>query len=394
MRLQRPGVRAALLTALVLAVAGCGGSGRSVLNPLTWLSPADSRPKPAPLPELKDAAGVRVLWQAALGSGGDAQFVPAVVGGGVYAAAADGTVAGFDASGGAQRWRIRLDDRLSGGVGAGGGMVVVGSGEGVVIALDAGNGAPRWRARVSSEVLAAPVVLDDLVLVRSADARIFALDARDGRRRWVYQRSLPPLTVRTAAGLAARGQSIFVGFPGGRLAVLGAANGAVRWEGTVALPRGTTELERVTDVVGLPWISEREVCAVAYQGRVACFDADRGSNLWARELSSVAGLGADARYVFVSDDKGAVHALDRSSGSSVWKQDRLSQRSLTAPVPLGNFVAVADFQGFVHFLARENGAFVARAGTDGSAVAAPPVPVPGGLLVQTRNGALVALALP
>ena len=40
----------------------------------------------------------------------------------------------------------------------------------------------------------------------------------------------------------------------------------------MALPRGATELERVADVMGNPVVDERQVCAVAYQGRVACFD--------------------------------------------------------------------------------------------------------------------------
>src|SRR3972149_5348703 len=94
----------------------------------------------------------------------------------------------------------------------------------------------------------------------------------------------------------ARGM-VFAGFSGGKLVAVLLANGGVRWEATVSLPRGTTELERVTDVVGLPWISEREVCAVAYQGRVACFDVITGNLLWARPMSSTAGLDADPRYV-------------------------------------------------------------------------------------------------
>lgn len=384
--------RLGMAAVLAAVVGGCSSSSNISLNPISWFA-EDRRPKPAPLPELKSTVPVRTLWQATVGSGADLQFVPAVTAGAVFAAAADGTVARFDAASGAQRWRVRLSVRLSGGVGAGGGVVVVGTAEGVVIGLDADSGVERWKVRVSSEVLAAPVITDDLVVVRSTDARIFGLDALDGRRRWVYQRTLPPLTVRTAAGVSARGSTIYVGFPGGRLVALASGNGAVRWEGAVSLPKGTTELERVTDVVGLPWVSDREVCAVAYQGRAACFDAGKGSGFWARELSSSAGLGADARYVFVSDDRGTVHALDRSSGNSIWKQDRLSLRNLTAPVPLGNVIMVADLQGFVHLLSRDNGAFVGRAATDGSPVVSPPVVIPGGVLVQTRSGGLFALSI-
>jgi len=61
------------------------------------------------------------------------------------------------------------------------------------------------------------------------------------------------------------------------------------WESTVALPRGATELERVADVMGNPVLDERQVCAVAYQGRVACFDRRNGSPLWARDTPATAG---------------------------------------------------------------------------------------------------------
>jgi hypothetical protein len=36
---------------------------------------------------------------------------------------------------------------------------------------------------------------------------------------------------------------------------------------------------------------------------------------------------------------------------------------------------------------------VARIATDGSAVRAAPLPIPGGVLVQTRNGGLFAISL-
>src|SRR5205085_970869 len=121
---------------------------------------------------------------------------------------------------------------------------------------------------------------------------------------------------------------------------LSIANGAVRWEATVAIPKGTTELERVVDVVGDPVLQGREVCAAAYQGRVGCYDATSGQQIWVRDISTLTGTSADARYCYVSEDRGSVQAFDRSSGRSVWKQDRLSLRELTLPTPVENAVAV------------------------------------------------------
>jgi outer membrane protein assembly factor BamB len=384
---RRAGWRRLGMPLAVLLVAGCGmGSW----NPVNWFL-RSAPPPPAPLAEIRNPVPSRVLWQASVGRARDAAFTPAVAGGSVFAAGADGLVTRLDAATGRQIWQVKLPSALSGGVGADGKLVAVGSAEGEVITLDA-DGRVLWRSRVSSEVLAPPEVAGDLVVVRSADSRIFALDARDGRRRWIYQRQAPSLAVRSPAGLVVRAGFVFAGFSGGKLVALSLANGGLRWEGTVSVPKGTTELERVTDVIGLPWVGEREACAVAFQGRVACFDLGNGNQLWARDMSSSSGLGVDARYVYVSEDRGAVSALERTTGRSLWRQDRLTNRNLSAPLPLGGEIAVGDLQGFVHLLARDSGAFVGRIATDGSAVRTPPVPLPNGFLVQTSGGSLYALA--
>jgi outer membrane protein assembly factor BamB len=222
---------------------------------------------------------------------------------------------------------------------------------------------------------------------------VFAFGEDDGKRRWVYQRAPASLIVRSAAGMTIVGDTAFAGFSGGKLAAIALANGGVRWESTVAVPKGATELERVTDVVGDPVVQGREVCAAAYQGRVACFETASGRQLWTRELSSLTGVSLDARYAFVSDDRGGVHALDRSNGRSVWKQDKLTNRQLSLPGSAGAAVAVGDFEGYVHFLSRDSGAFVARYASGGGAVRAAPVRLPSSVLVQTQDGTLVALAL-
>ena len=350
-------------------------------------------PKPAELPALERAQQVRVLWSARVGRAQSFTFSPALASDAVFAAARDGTVVRLDAAKGEERWRASVERRLSGGVGASERTVVVATEEGEVLALEAADGKLRWRARVSSEVLGAPALGAGLVLVRSADNRIFAFGEADGKRRWVYQRAAASLVVRNAAGIAIAEDAAFAGFPGGRLVALALANGAVRWESTVALPKGATELERVTDIVGTPQLAGREVCAAAYQGRVACFEAANGRPVWARELSSLTGVALDARYAYVADDRGAVHALDRSNGRSLWKQDKLAHRQLSQPGSLGNAVAVGDLAGYVHFLSRETGAFVARYASGGGPVRAAPVNLPSSLLIQTEDGTLVALAL-
>lgn len=378
-----------LFLALPLAVVLSACSTMEKINPVNWFSSAP-KVKPAELEPISPSASLAVLWQSGVGSAGGYVLTPAVVGSSVYAAAQDGTVARYD--NGSQVWRINAGQTISGGVGADGRMVAVATAKGEVLAFD-NTGKTLWKARVTSEVLAAPQIAEGLVLVRSGDNRIFGLDAADGKRKWVYQRSTPSLSLRSNVGVTVAGKVALAGFPGGKLVAIALNNGAAVWEATVALPKGATELERVSDVTSAPVVATREVCAVAYQGRVACFDLASGNHLWSRDMSSAAGLDMDARNVYVSDDKGAVHALDRVNGATVWKQDKLFMRQLNRPIALGNHVAVGDFQGVVHLLRRETGAFAARYNTDSSGIAAEPQRVERGFLMQTRNGGLYALAV-
>jgi len=382
----------AVLGALAL-VAGCGGT---------------PGPQPAELTALESPKPLRVLWSTSLAEsrtygeswpppppdvGSDRWiFFPILIGDAVYATSRDGVVARLDAANGRRRWRTAVEMPVSSGVGADADTVAVANEDGEVVALEAGNGKVRWRARVSSEVLAPPEIGAGLVLVRTVDNRIFAFNVADGKRRWVYQRAVATLILHVPAGITISGDSAYAGFPGGKLVAVALSNGGQRWEATVSIPKGSTELERVSDVVGRPALQGREVCAVAYQGRVACYDAASGRQLWTRELSSATGVSLDARYAYVSDDKGAVQALDRSNGQSVWKQDKLSYRQLTMPLPDGQAIVVGDFEGYVHFMARDSGAFVSRFETRGGAVRAVPIGLPAGLLVQTEDGSLHALA--
>jgi outer membrane protein assembly factor BamB len=373
------------LAVLLMAAAFAGGcSWLDTINPF-----AGKGPKMAELTPFAASLEARTSWSESVGKSDVHVFVPAVSGSSVYAAGGDGSVVRIDD--GQVTWRIDAGQPLSAGVGTDGKLVAVASAKGDVLVFFAADGAPAWKTKATSEVLSPPAVGEGLVIVRSTDNRLAAFDMADGRRKWLYQRTSPALTLRSAAPPVIDGNYVFVGFPDGKLVAVGLGNGIAVWEGTVALPKGATELERIADVTSPPVISGNTICAVAFQGRVACFDLNNGNLLWARDMSSSAGLAMDSRYLFVTDDRGAVHAFDLFSGSSVWKQEALSMRRVSAPLPRRSWVAVADVQGIIHFLNREDGAFVARVDTDGSPVPASPLALGTGLVVQTAKGAVYAI---
>jgi outer membrane protein assembly factor BamB len=350
---------------------------------------SSSKEKPAKLVNFTPNASVNVLWKERVGNSKPYVFSPALDDGALYAADAKGAVTAFGENG-RELWRNDTNRALSGGVGARSDYIMVGTRKGQVVVLD-GGGQVRWITQVSSEVLAPPQYADGVVVARSGDGRIYGLNAADGSRKWVYQRGTPALTVRSFAGALVSRGAVFAGYPGGKLVALNLQTGALGWEGTVAQPRGATELERVADVTSVPVLDGTLLCAVAYQGRIACFDAARGTPLWARDVSSFSGLAIGGTTVYVTDDRGAVIALDKNSGSSLWKQDKLTDRRVSGPLVYRNYVVVGDLEGIVHVINRDDGSFAARISTDGSAIVATPIALDNAVLVQTRKGGLFAI---
>lgn len=360
------------------ALAGCGwfsGTKRAALQPL----------------QFTPTAQLATPWRAGVGKKVTPAFIPALRGDVIYAATPEGEVGAYKGGNGQGLWRISLGERLSAGVGLGEDSLLVGTLKGQVIALD-NSGKVLWRSQLSSEIAAAPQGAEGVVVARTTDGRLFGLEADSGKRRWVFQRALPALTLRYQPTLRLIQGGVLIGLPGGKLAFMNLSNGEVGWEATVALPRGSTELERVADVVSVPVVDAERACAVAFQGRVACFDLQTGNIAWGRDFSSSVTLAADERAVYVVDEQGAVAAFLKATGASVWRQDKLQERRLSAPAVVGSRILVADEKGVTYALGKEDGALAAQVAGDGSALTGISVLSERSAVAQTRNGNLIAFA--
>lgn len=351
-----------------------------------------STPKRAPvdLPPFTATLKPRVIWSETIGSSGNAALTPAIFENDIYAAAGDGRVVRLDARG-KTLWRKEAGFPVSAGVAAGEGVAVVGGANGEVAALDLETGAIRWKATVPGELLGHIVIGRGLVILRSSDARLFALDITSGANRWTVQRPLPPLVLRADGGMVMRDDLVVASFPGGRLLGVNAATGVVRYDATVATPKGTTELERIVDVVGTPVFEGDTVCVASYQGRIGCMNAANGQPVWGRDFSAPVGAAADGRFVFGVDEASVVQAFTANTGTLTWTNDRFKYRSISTPLSWQRAIVVGDYQGYLHFLGREDGVEIGRLSTNG------PIRVPlqladaiapGSLLAQTTAGGI------
>lgn len=375
-------MRGMVLSVSVAALAGCG-----------MFSSSDPRQEPSPLTEYAPGASVGVVWTASIGRGSGSSFAPTATGGAAYAATPNGSVAKVDLASGAIQWSASVSPDLSAGVGSDGITTAVAAVDGSVIAFD-DTGKEKWRTRATSRVDVPPVVGDGVVVVRSSDYRIQAFDAETGETLWDVQRPGPALALKTNMRMIIIEGLVVSGLPNGRLIAIGAQDGSVQWEGAVAVSRGATDLERISDIVGEPQVQGAILCGVAYQGNITCFDISQGGMpIWEQRFSSTTGLGSDRVNVYAANPSSIVHAYGLETGEPAWQQQALRNRRVTAPAVVAPGVLVGDYQGYVHVLARSDGALLGRTQLGGGAIVSPPLATERGVLVQTGNGNLALIGV-
>lgn len=343
----------------------------------------------AKLPDLGEnipVLGVRQAWSAKVGGGVAKPLDVRAQDHIVTIASVEGSVVALDARTGGDLWRANVGMPLSAGAGSDGRFAAVVSHSNVLVLLDQGKEA--WRQTLSSQVFTAPLVAGGRVFVLAADRSISAFDLNTGKKLWSQPRvGGDALVLKQSGVMLAVGDTLVVG-AAGRMVGHNPDTGSVRWEASLASPRGVNDVERLVELVGRFSRVGDSVCARAFQAAVGCVNVsrDRASVVWSQSANGSEGVHGDAETIFGSESNGNVLAWRRDDGSRVWFSDRLKLRKLTAPLLLGRSVIIGDSEGVVHFLSRTDGAPLNRVSTDSSGVAAAPVVAADTLVVVTRNG--------
>jgi outer membrane protein assembly factor BamB len=361
-----------------------------------WFGGEDNATPPAKLEDIKHPVRLKELWNQDIGVGYDKQsvnLVPVVSGPYILAADRRGRVVELSADTGKELWETTTEAPISAGPGAGEGLVLVGASDGQVIALKLDDGSIAWRTHVSSEVLSVPRIDLGIVVIQSVDGSVTGLGSSDGHQLWVSDHSVPVLTLRGTASPAVERGGVITGLGSGKVVAMTTAKGYQVWETSIAIPKGRTEIDRLVDVDADPVIVGDTVYAVSYQGKLAIIDLRSGNLGWSRDLSSYTGLAVDFSKIYVTDADSKVWALSRDNGTSVWKQEKLHNRVLTAPALFGDYVAVGDFEGYLHLLSSYDGRIVGRIRVDRKGIAARPVVVDDVLYVYGKSGTLAAYKL-
>lgn len=376
--------RTTLLILAVLPLAACG-----------WFSKDNTR-KPTELTSIETTLKVREVWGRSFGDGvGDAylRLAPMIVGDKLYIVDASGEIGALALEDGKEIWDVSTDVDVSAGVNGDEELLVIGTWDGQVIAVSTEDGSELWRKQLSSEVMALSRVDLGVVVARTNDSRVTGLDVGSGAVRWSTSRKSPLLLLRGESVPVVDNGKVMVGFDDGKLAAISMSRGNVLWQATVDAPEGRSELERMVDIDGSMRIEDGIIYVVGFHGRLAAITVNDGRLIWDRELSSYRGLDVDQSRVYVTDEDSNVWALDRRNGASLWKQDALKYRKLTAPVVIDDYIIVGDYDGYVHWIATSDGQFVARTRVDSDGIMVKPLVFNNRAYVHHSDGTIVALEI-
>ncbi len=370
-----------LLLVSSLSLAGCSifGSDDEAADP------------PTPLGDFEPTIELKRSMSAGLGDGGGALRLalrPAGDGTRVYAANATGDIYAFDGVSGKKVWQSDVKAALSAGPGVGDGRLVVAERNGYVIALDAPSGDELWRRDIAAEVLAPPVLGGERVLLRTVDGRLIALDGATGEQLWFVEQPVPRLSQRGISAPVISGDKVIAAFDNGRVMAVNLLSGDTEWELPLGIPSGRSDIERMVDADGAMAAVGNDLYITGFRARTAAVAVESGQALWAREMSSYAGLGVDWTNIYLSLDDDRVLALSRANGAQEWSSESFLRRQLTAPVPFGEYVAIGDFEGYVHVLSARTGALAARVRVGDGAIIMRPYVMGSTLYVQSSDGTL------
>lgn len=294
------------------------------------------------------------------------KLVPSVAQDRLYAADHKGTVVALDRSTGKKIWRVNTSHKFTAGPKIlDNSLVLLATAQGKIVALDISTGQVAWESKVSSEVLGAPVGGNGVVLAHAIDGSVTALDSKAGELLWRVDQSTPALTLHSSSAPVIFEDKAVVGFANGKLAALNLQTGLIEWERTVSLPRGRSEVQRMVDITADPIVDHNVVYAITYQGKLAAVNITTGDLLWDRELSSYHNMAIDKQHIYVTDNEHHLWAIDKQTGTTLWKQVALGQRYITGPTVVNDRVVVADRAGYIHAIASKNGNVIDRTRVSG-----------------------------
>jgi outer membrane protein assembly factor BamB len=153
---------------------------------------------------------------------------------------------------------------------------------------------------------------------------------------------------------------VYVGLASGKVVALNMSDGTPVWSQQVAIPKGTSDLDRMVDIDNNLIIDQGGLFAATYQGTVAVMSATQGQLFWGRDISTYTPMSNYSNALFIASADGDVTAVNEQDGTFTWTQKALHGRHLIGTVIQAGHVVTGDDEGWLYWLDPANGHLLAR----------------------------------
>ena len=374
----------AVLALMTSAVVGCDRGIKPVVNepiklvqlaqPISVLQPVFSVDAGSQKASSKDPLSLQVGYD-------NNQIVTASRG---------GDLMGFN-NAGQRLWSLNVGEQITGGVAldALSQTAIVSTRSGLVMAFDSSTGAKRWQQQLTGSVLSPALIINNRVVLSANDGFLHGLSLQNGQSVWQFATQVPDISVRgSAQPVLLDDKTALLATADGRLHAITIDNGLPLWSRRVGIGSGSSEVERMSDVDGMPIVDSNDLFAISYSGQFIAVDLASRQVKFVNKLASLKALAVNNTQVVATSLQGQVVAYDRNSGQKLWQNDELGYRELTNPVMIGNYIAVGDLDGVVHLFDPASGAIVSRVQTKGALRS---LQVQGSRLLTQSNSGQVAI---
>lgn len=286
----------------------------------------------------------------------------------IVTASRGGEVTGFDSTG--QRlWSMNVGNQITGGVALDplSQTAIVSTRNGLVMAFDSATGAKRWEHQLSGSVLTPALISNNRVVLSANDGFLHGLSLQTGQSIWQFATQVPAISVRgSAAPTLLDDKTALLATADGRLHAITTDSGLPQWSRRVGVGTGSSEVERMSDVDGMPIVDNNQLYAISYSGQLLGIDLTSRQVMFVNELASLKALAVNNKQVIATSLEGKVVAYDRINGNVLWESEALAYRDLTNPVMIGNYIAIGDLEGVVHLFNPATGDIISRVQTKGA----------------------------
>ena len=245
------------------------------------------------------------------------------------------------------------------------------------------SGPPAWQYRGKALLEFPPAVARGNVVLTTNRGRILVFDARNGGVKWQKKHSETNYIASSPAILPDERRVIVSGMDG-RLVAYELANGRVAWEYST----GSSKIESSPLVVG------ETVYVGAWNGRLYAVATGTGRPRWSFQADAdIKGSAAQAGDLIVFGDySGNVYGLRATDGTLVWKT-KAGRRFYGGPGIADDIAVIGDVGGAVVGLQASTGKRLWRHPTGGAFVYASPAIARGTVFIGSYNGKFEALNL-